>query len=451
MAQSKHPVISIDDLQPNDSPAGYRATWQEGRLIAYAQLLPLDGDPGRGYVLECNYDTATGREPTDKQIDAGTTLTSNVRELMTGQLVQAGWRMVDTHQAIRKYLWHHTSRPVVSNDAPKQQVHVALDDYALSPYLDGYLRRNYHAEAVQGDVQAIVMFWPWPYAGPHYLLQAGVDRNPFTGEKITPEQEIRAQALLPALLDQVRAALGAAGWSLASRQEQDERHRELWLVPAHFTPSAASAPARSRAQSQAAPATGAIAAVARGGDDQAARPGQRVLSVPARGRVSGYRRTITAHPVTYTCAGCGQETTKEVYPGAAPRYCDTCSSTTRRAKTLARVQRLRAQKQEKAMRQIILDPTGSQIPVTYDDQAGTIAVEGVPVSILEVTDDGISVQARAHIQGTLGSQLAVRRTYDLSGSQFWELVSGQPVVDTNQAGLLEAKRLMTRGISHDQL
>lgn len=266
---------------------------------------------------------------------------------------------------------------------------------------------------------------------------------------MTPQQEVRARALLPALLDQVRTALLDAGWELVARD--DERQQEIWQPPGHVSAPAPHVPALSSEQSRPAPVPVKKAEVKHEGD-QAALPGQRVLSVPARGRVSRYRRTITVRPVTYTCSECGEEVTKALYPGASPRYCDACASKIRRAKTRARVRRLRASKREKAMRQIARDLGGVQIPVVFDDQAGTISVDGVPVTIIEATNEGgILVQAPAQVAGKFGGQWAEQRTYWLSGQQFWTLVSGQPVSDVEQAGRLEAKRLMAEGSSHDHL
>lgn len=46
------------------------------------------------------------------------------------------------------------------------------------------------------------------------------------------------------------------------------------------------------------------------------------------------------------------------------------------------------------MRHFTLDPQGAQIPVEFDEDQGHIRIAGVRVSIIEVTDDGIRLQAR---------------------------------------------------------
>ncbi|MGH2479603.1 MAG: hypothetical protein ACRDHW_08115 [Ktedonobacteraceae bacterium] len=107
MAHKHAPIIEIENLQPKTTIAGYHVTWQEGSLIAYADLLPIDDQPARGFVLECGYNTATGRDPGNRQIDQGTTLTSKVRELMLTQMVCAGWRDISTNG---RSIWQHITQ-----------------------------------------------------------------------------------------------------------------------------------------------------------------------------------------------------------------------------------------------------------------------------------------------------------------------------------------------------
>ena len=99
------------------------------------------------------------------------------------------------------------------------------------------------------------------------------------------------------------------------------------------------------------------------------------------------------------------------------------------------------------MRHFTLDPQGVRIPVEFDEDLGHIWISGARVSITEVTDGGIRLQAQ--VQGERGPQgpWTERRTYIFSGAQFWKLVSGQPVDDSEQAGLLEAKKMMARSKS----
>lgn len=94
------------------------------------------------------------------------------------------------------------------------------------------------------------------------------------------------------------------------------------------------------------------------------------------------------------------------------------------------------------MRYFTLDPQGAQIPVEFDEEQRQIWIHGVRVTIIEVTDDGIQLQARAQVGGTEAKpSWTVLRTYIFSGAQFWKLVSGQPVDDPEQAGLFEAKKM----------
>ncbi|MEO9029380.1 MAG: hypothetical protein ABI413_11265 [Ktedonobacteraceae bacterium] len=136
MAQKYAPKIELENLQPKDTVAGYHVTWQEGGLIAYADLLPIDDQPQRGFVLECGYDTATGRNPGNRQIDQGTTLTSQVRELMLRQMVLAGWSVIGDLPGTRKNIWQHSTRtpPVAlsEQDQGRQQelVSVTFDQAA---------------------------------------------------------------------------------------------------------------------------------------------------------------------------------------------------------------------------------------------------------------------------------------------------------------------------------
>jgi hypothetical protein len=98
-----------------------------------------------------------------------------------------------------------------------------------------------------------------------------------------------------------------------------------------------------------------------------------------------------------------------------------------------------------AMRHFTLDPQGAQIPVEFDEDQGHIRIAGVRVAIIEVTDDGIRLQARAQVRGPQGGRPWTElRTYIFSGAQFWKLVSDQPVDDSEQAGLFEAKKMMAQ-------
>lgn len=97
------------------------------------------------------------------------------------------------------------------------------------------------------------------------------------------------------------------------------------------------------------------------------------------------------------------------------------------------------------MRQILLTP---QIPVTFEEKQALIRVQGVPASILEVTNEGgVLLQARTNI-GDPAHPIMAQRTYILRGAQFWQLTSGHPAFDAEAAGLFMAKHLMARGPAH---
>jgi hypothetical protein len=91
------------------------------------------------------------------------------------------------------------------------------------------------------------------------------------------------------------------------------------------------------------------------------------------------------------------------------------------------------------MRELLIEPT---ILATFE--AGQLRVQGLPVSIREVTDEGgILLQARVNL-GTPEKPIMARRTYTLSGAQFCVLVSDKTVPDPEPAGLLMAKNMMVR-------
>ena len=98
------------------------------------------------------------------------------------------------------------------------------------------------------------------------------------------------------------------------------------------------------------------------------------------------------------------------------------------------------------MRHFTLDPQGVQIPVEFDEEQSHIRIAGVRVTIIEATDfGGIRLQAQARVRDPRGGRpWTESRTYIFSGAQFWELVSGQPVDDPEQAGLFEAKKMMAQ-------
>src|SRR5258708_15012633 len=113
-------IVEIDDLQPDWSIKGFKASWKESGLVAYAYLMPLQDEPARGYVLEYSYDSEKqpGRRLTDRQIDQGTTLVSRVRARMLDAMHWAGWQVVGKQETGRD-IWQHSSRLV--QDKPQEQ------------------------------------------------------------------------------------------------------------------------------------------------------------------------------------------------------------------------------------------------------------------------------------------------------------------------------------------
>ena len=146
-AHERQPKIEIDDLQPDWSIKSFKATWQEGTLTAYAYLDPIDDQPERGYVLNCTYShKQPSRCLSDRQIDAGTTLTSRVRDFMLEQMVRAGWVRIGMEKKGRP-IWQHSSRVTTTEAASEQdqvkqpakapitndQAVITLDDLTIPP------------------------------------------------------------------------------------------------------------------------------------------------------------------------------------------------------------------------------------------------------------------------------------------------------------------------------
>lgn len=130
-AHQKLPIIEIDDLQPDWSIKGFKATWKENGLVAYAYLMPLQDQPARGYVLEYSYDSEKqpGRRLSDRQIDQGTTLVSRVRARMLDAMHWAGWQVIGKQDTGRD-IWQHSSRVISSlqvQDKPQEQDTVTPD------------------------------------------------------------------------------------------------------------------------------------------------------------------------------------------------------------------------------------------------------------------------------------------------------------------------------------
>src|SRR5215471_1540002 len=91
------------------------------------------------------------------------------------------------------------------------------------------------------------------------------------------------------------------------------------------------------------------------------------------------------------------------------------------------------------MREILLAPG---VSATFD--MGKLRIQGVPVSIMAVTDEGgVLLQAQVNI-GDLAHPFMAYQTYTLSGRQFCTLVSDRHVPDPEPAGLLMARNMLAR-------
>lgn len=72
-------------------------------------------------------------------------------------------------------------------------------------------------------------------------------------------------------------------------------------------------------------------------------PDEKPLTVHDQRR-KAYTRVIKTHPVTFTCGECGQTVTEDLFPGAAPKYCNNCVGVVRRRQNAERVRKHRAQR-----------------------------------------------------------------------------------------------------------
>jgi len=406
MAQTRQPKIEIDDLQPKSNIAGYRASWQEGTLTAYAYLEPIEDQPGRGYSLEYTYEHAQpNRRLSDRQIDAGTTLISKVRELMTGQLLRAGWREIGKDEK-RRPIWQHTSRIA----------DIEIDSLSPRPGPDGYtLRWRENGVLVCVSLNPIE-----DQPGRGYTLSLWSENATRPETPLDRDQLATVERVTPLANKRMIEGLDQAGWKMTFIEDQpiwkhrehadiisapvqdcdrdgwarqDEKpfdldslepgrleYRARWkhgniLTVANLQAIDGDGSRGYRLTSRSTRIDGYVLsskiqergqafarelyyrfsqALERAGwslqqdtwscQVKALPEKQRTLVVPAREETRGYTRTITAQEVTYTCVRCGQVTSKLVFPGRAPEYCDTCAAEVKREKTRARVARLRAGK-----------------------------------------------------------------------------------------------------------
>ncbi|MEO7022525.1 MAG: hypothetical protein ABI234_20415 [Ktedonobacteraceae bacterium] len=335
--EEKQPEIQIDDLRPKETIAGYRATWKEYGVVTYAELLPIDDIPVRGFMLECEYSTATGRAAGPRQKELGPTLVTHIRKRMVEAMRSAGWKEIGGQTGTRKSIWQHSSQITQGQRDQHEHVSVTLDDFTLPPLIATGKNRYYQSGAIQGDVQAVIAFWPaHDQAHPDaYHLLSGIDCYPLAGEPLAQEQEKRANTVLDGLRFQVLAALAAAGWRVCKQVAGGE---DLWrsvAVGERSIPNEQGISGLDTQQQQQATVT-----PAQDEDFQ-------VLTVCGGRHIATYNRTIVKRSITYACSCCGQPATRAMYPGPTPLYCDDCGKEVTRKQTRERVARLRSLKAER--------------------------------------------------------------------------------------------------------
>ncbi len=127
MAHERKPVITLDPLQPDGTRRSFRATWTEGTLCAYAELVPFQDNPHNGYVLECWYDRTTTRGAMgQRQEEQGRKLVTQVQAYMQAALLDTGWIVAKTGKdAATPNVWKHQSQltpaPIQQKLQPEQQ------------------------------------------------------------------------------------------------------------------------------------------------------------------------------------------------------------------------------------------------------------------------------------------------------------------------------------------
>jgi hypothetical protein len=343
----RQPHIQIDDLQPDWSCRSFTTSWREGTLTAYAYLEALADQPENGYLLSCYYQhKQPGRRLSDRQRDMGRALVSKVRELMTGQMIQAGWREIGTHQETGKAIWQHASRITAAANGQVQVTHeteqtrdkatapapsiesqptITIDDLSVPPYTPAMKARfesplTYEASAVEGDVKAIITIRHYrdpKYPG-GYLLDERIERrDELAPGRMGKHQEARARALLARLREQVHAALSAADWEL---RWHTPLGADLWVYTRPLQEPGSSS------------------------SEQDSVTGKKkiILVKKTSSRAhEPYTREVSAKLVTFTCARCGKQEMREKFPGRI-EYCAECAPLVKKEKTRERVARLRA-------------------------------------------------------------------------------------------------------------
>ncbi len=276
MAQRTDPIVLIEDLKPKDTIAGYKAACQEGGLIAWADLLPIDDQPQRGFALECGYNTLTGRDPGPRQIDRGTILVSKVRIRMLEAMRAAGWQEMRSQPGTSS-IWQHSSRlPTRGQD--QAATNEKTPTCSLSCSLPGIytcaecgrlmcVSHRYNWKEVNGKNLCVL-------CGVHLAELARISEHvPFTLEQTPP---------VPATEQGTQIAPST---------------KHVPVTPFQSKPD-------------------------------------QVLKVNRQSKP--YQRTISARLVTGTCQACQQSFAEMRFPGPPPRYCASCAKEVERTQRNAR-------------------------------------------------------------------------------------------------------------------
>ena len=194
---------------------------------------------------------------------------------------------------------------------PEKEPTITIDDLTLPPFQSHEWPRSYEARAVLGDVQAIITVRHYnnPQYPGGYILDAQTARaNQQAAGEMGRKQKERAQALLPALHDQVEASLVAAHWV---KRWQSPQGADLWLSIGE------------QGQPQ----------------EHVRVSGQRkiveVKKTSSRAR-KPYTREVSTKVITLTCSRCQKQVIVEKYPGPIA-YCEDCAPIVKKEKTRARV------------------------------------------------------------------------------------------------------------------
>lgn len=278
MAQRTDPIVLIEDLKPKNTIAGYKAACEESGLIAWADLLPIDDQPSRGFLLECGYNTRTGRDPGPRQIDRGTTLTSIVRNRMVEAMRAAGWREMGGQPGTHQSIWQHLSR--MPNTRAREQAPLTEEERANARQrLDRPIANHQAEQPAQNQANQQV---------PVTLEQIA----PSTEQvPVTPQEPSSPSKQVPVTLEQIAPTIEHVP---VTSPGHDSLSEHVSVTPKQVKPD-------------------------------------QVVRVNRKGKL--YQRTVSAQLVMGTCQACQQPFAEMRYPGPPPRYCERC------AKEVERIQR----------------------------------------------------------------------------------------------------------------